>query len=455
MRMNYLDDEDIDPYGEVDFGGRKNQKKRRKIFIVIILIAIGALGSVVAANISLSSGRVEFGQGTYLIRACDQWVAVRLNAGAVGENGLSNVASMELIGLDAKRCSGSQFTIKAYTSNSITALNLFTGTISAGTTGSVDVVALKVNPTVPSSFACASEYNRYARKSVSLVNKAAANVSYSDTYHTLAYDATTAVYKITFQTPLATVASVNSVTIESANITSSSPSYTTGICVDVIETGLQLYLDASNSASYSGSGTAWNDLSENDRNFTWGATPSYNSSGIKYFRTKNNRANGPASNSFSLSNTSGYTILMTFYQENLTSGSAFQFYNTGVHGRGINAHTTWSDGNVYWDQGGCCTSAARTFISLPNSTGTWHVLALRNDYAATSRTIWDGNTLLTTNTAAIANLDLTTAAATIGSTLSHNGIWDARIGQFVLYNRSLSNAELTTVVNLLKAKVGL
>lgn len=31
----------------------------------------------------------------------------------------------------------------------------------------------------------------------------------------------------------------------------------------IITTGLQLYLDAGNASSYSGSGTAWNDLSGN------------------------------------------------------------------------------------------------------------------------------------------------------------------------------------------------
>jgi hypothetical protein len=43
----------------------------------------------------------------------------------------------------------------------------------------------------------------------------------------------------------------------------------------VVTTGLQLYLDAGNASSYSGSGTAWNDLTVNGRNGTLTNGPTY------------------------------------------------------------------------------------------------------------------------------------------------------------------------------------
>jgi hypothetical protein len=43
----------------------------------------------------------------------------------------------------------------------------------------------------------------------------------------------------------------------------------------VVTTGLQLYLDAGNASSYSGSGTSWNDLSGNSRNGTLTNGPTY------------------------------------------------------------------------------------------------------------------------------------------------------------------------------------
>jgi len=45
----------------------------------------------------------------------------------------------------------------------------------------------------------------------------------------------------------------------------------------VVTTGLQLYLDAGNASSYSGSGTAWNDLTVNGRNGTLTNGPTYSS----------------------------------------------------------------------------------------------------------------------------------------------------------------------------------
>ena len=45
--------------------------------------------------------------------------------------------------------------------------------------------------------------------------------------------------------------------------------------VPVVTTGLQLYLDAGNASSYSGSGTAWDDLSGNSRNGTLTNGPTY------------------------------------------------------------------------------------------------------------------------------------------------------------------------------------
>lgn len=221
-------------------------------------------------------------------------------------------------------------------------------------------------------------------------------------------------------------------------------------------TGLQLYLDASNPASYPGTGNTWFDVSGNNRHFTWGAA-SFNSTGIRYFDTSNRSASGPASNSFGITNTSGYTIFITVFQNSLTNLGAFKWYSSngsGSAGRGIFSHLTWGDSNIYWDQGGCCNPDTRTSVALPSPTGTWHVIAYRNNYSATNRTIWRNNSILTTNTSGIANLNLNATAANIGGTDEYAG-WDARIGQFVMYNRSLSDAEMTTVYDQLRVKVGI
>jgi hypothetical protein len=55
------------------------------------------------------------------------------------------------------------------------------------------------------------------------------------------------------------------------------PRITSGGAEGIVTSGLQLYLDAGNASSYSGSGTAWNDLSGNGRNGTLTNGPTYSS----------------------------------------------------------------------------------------------------------------------------------------------------------------------------------
>jgi hypothetical protein len=216
--------------------------------------------------------------------------------------------------------------------------------------------------------------------------------------------------------------------------------------------GLQLYLDASVEESYSGTGNTWVDLSGNSRNFTWTSTPSYNASGIKYFNTLNNAASGPASNSFEITNTTGYTFFYTIFQNALSQATSFYWATTNADGvRGIFTHSTWIDGTIFFDQGGCCDADTRTQVSLPSPTGTWHVIALRADRATTRRTIWRNNSILITNTAAMADINLSSSPAAI----SPSPDWNARLGQFLVYNRALSDSEMTTVYNDLRVKVGL
>lgn len=225
--------------------------------------------------------------------------------------------------------------------------------------------------------------------------------------------------------------------------------------LDITNNGLQLYLDASSATSYPGSGTTWYDLSGNQRNFTWNTTPSFNSSGVKYFNTNGYGAAGPASNSFGVTNTSGYTIFLTMYQYGLTSSNAFRWESSNSGSRGIFSHCTWSDNNVYWDQGGCCGSDTRTNASISNSTGTWHVISYRCNYAATNRTLWDNNSIIATNTSGIANINLNSGAAQVGYSSEYGTTWNARIGQFAMYNRSLSDTEMNSVINTFRSKVGI
>ena len=120
----------------------------------------------------------------------------------------------------------------------------------------------------------------------------------------------------------------------------------------IIKEDLALFRDAANPESDSGSGTAWNDVSGNGKDCTWVSTPSYGTdSGVPYFTTLGNRCSGPASNSFGIDNTSGYTIFIVMKQITLVNTAAFKFYKdgSGSAGRGIFSHLTFGNDVIYFD----------------------------------------------------------------------------------------------------------
>ncbi len=192
--------------------------------IGIILIALGLVGTTVAANISLSNGRIEMGQGVYRIKACDQWVGIGLYPTAAIYGGKSRVQTVELIGLDPRMCRNVIFRIKMYKNTDLnTSLALFVGTT---TTDTVTATAVEGNVTQLSIYDTATvsypavTYDNYARRALSLVNQANVNVGYNDGYHSISYVAATGVYRINLVQPLALMEDIDQIRIESASLTS-------------------------------------------------------------------------------------------------------------------------------------------------------------------------------------------------------------------------------------------
>jgi hypothetical protein len=192
--------------------------------IGIILIALGLVGTTVAANISLSNGRIEMGQGVYRIKACDQWVGIGLYPTAAIYGGKSRVKTVELIGLDPRMCKNVLFRIKMYKNTDlVTALPLFVGTTTTDTATATategNVTQLSIYDTATVSYPTIT-YNNYARRALSLVNQANVNVGYGDSYHNITYVTATGVYRIELFQPLALMEDIDKVTIESASLTS-------------------------------------------------------------------------------------------------------------------------------------------------------------------------------------------------------------------------------------------
>ena len=212
-----IDDEESEYVEE-----RPGTFKRR--VIGILLIAVGLVGTTVAANISLSNGRIEMGQGVYRITACDQWVGIGLYPTAAIYGGKSRVKTVELIGLDPRMCKNVLFRIKMYKNTDlVNALPLFVGTRTTDTATATategNVTQLSIYDTATVSYPTIT-YNNYARRALSLVNQADVNVGYGDSYHNITYVTATGVYRIELFQPLALMEDIDKVTIESASLTS-------------------------------------------------------------------------------------------------------------------------------------------------------------------------------------------------------------------------------------------
>lgn len=222
----------------------------------------------------------------------------------------------------------------------------------------------------------------------------------------------------------------------------------------LVTNGLQLHLDASNPASYSGSGTTWFDISGNNRNFTAGQTPSFaTESGVTYFNTSGRSWNGPASNSFGINNSTGYTIFILYnHLSNQMSHGAFKFIGSvNSANRGIYSHLSWAN-IIYFDQGGCCDPNQRLTANQTSGTG-WKIVALKS--TVSTREIWINGVLVASTSVSAQNINLTSSAVQLGWDDTYGTSWNARLNGFIVYNRGLSSAEIQENYNILKSRVGL
>jgi hypothetical protein len=225
----------------------------------------------------------------------------------------------------------------------------------------------------------------------------------------------------------------------------------------IITNGLILYLDG---ASYSGSGTAWNDLSGQSNNGTLVNNPSYTADpGYFTFNVVNNRY---VSTSGTISSLSEATFIAwvnsSQTQEDYTSilmsrngmGSATN-YATGMNfasggNNSIGYHWNDDGGTYGWDTG----------LAVPNNA--WAMMAIR-----------------VSSTAATAYLGKSTGLTSSGQMRAHSAVsnpplnffisqdtggggtrnFKGAIAQILIYNRALTFTEINTTFNDTKTRYGL
>jgi hypothetical protein len=245
---------------------------------------------------------------------------------------------------------------------------------------------------------------------------------------------------------------------------------TTTTYAPIVNSGLILILDASNTSSYPGTGTLWTDLTGNGYNATSQGSVPFTSNGQQsyfgfsgstsnYFLGNNNLY---GNNSNQISGTTGVSIQLVFRPSNIgTRTTLFDTYGSGPAGEVFEIGTL----------GGLWTNTLRGFISdngpvrssdyrgTPNtiSNGTTYLMTYTWNFTTKTSTLYlNGSAILASevgfNQSSITSAWANGAAYRLGG--SQTGSYGNMYTAYV-YNRPLSAGEVTTNYNALQTRFGL
>lgn len=190
-------------------------RKKRKLFGGAALLTYAVLGAGLAQTITLNgNGTVEFGQGVVTLKACDSFITISLEPSPATYSGtrangqpysnLSRARGIKLTGLDTKACAGKRIKIQLFNSETTTAMSLYT-----------DAASLTVDKAI---LAIDSNQNTPREDALTLINGKGENIGYFDSYQYVDYESNRAEYTVIFTYPLALMADVTRVGLESTNV---------------------------------------------------------------------------------------------------------------------------------------------------------------------------------------------------------------------------------------------
>lgn len=104
----------IHPEEDLSKSKKKNNKLLKILLGISALIVVPAIGSTLAANISISSGTVQFGQGTATAAACDSSITVVPNASFNETSNYFTLGSVTVSDLDWAACAAKTLRFRFY-----------------------------------------------------------------------------------------------------------------------------------------------------------------------------------------------------------------------------------------------------------------------------------------------------------------------------------------------------
>lgn len=223
---------------------------------------------------------------------------------------------------------------------------------------------------------------------------------------------------------------------------------------DLVTSGLILYLDAGNPASYPGSGTSWRDISGNSINGTLTGSPVYSSNNLGNFSLSGTGqyADLGSNSLLQFTNTQAFTISLWFNWSVSVSSSQRTLFSYALSGgRGyyitVDDTGTVNTNGVLFDY---YDGASFKGIQTSNNSivkGAWYNIACTCDTSNTSagmRIYLNGvaaTTSARTGVGTPSSINYSTLVAQVGA--RQGGVaFGGLISQFTAYNRSLSASEV-------------
>ena len=193
--------------------GRFSSRTFRLSFAAALISLVGA---TFAINININgNNKFEFGQGIYQISSCDQFVQVALKSSSAFADGYSRVGSVQISGLDVGRCANTSIRLRLYDAVNPAPMDLFNNV--AYTSRGVSYPCCTETGTAVVLVIAANATQSTAAQSVSLISPSGKSIGSGDRHITIRYEATTAVFAVTFTSPLAIMRDVDKTTLESAS----------------------------------------------------------------------------------------------------------------------------------------------------------------------------------------------------------------------------------------------
>jgi len=218
-----------------------------------------------------------------------------------------------------------------------------------------------------------------------------------------------------------------------------------------VTSGLQLYLDAASSTSYSGSGTTWYDLcgNQNDVVMQNSSNISFTRSSGSYFTLANNGYFNKATTTGIPTGSSAYTMSVWVQWPSGTwqTGGGFVGVGNSTGGNQTNQfRSTGTNGlvNYWYGNDLAATSTVSPASQWFNAVAQWD---------GTTRKIWVNGTEFAS--AGASGLNVSSSLLQVGATnVSGSEALRGNIGQALIYNRALTPTEIQDNYTAIRTRYG-